>query len=105
MKSIKFKNENGETIEVKRHAKKKGIINIRHERIHPTKFGQWHEFEVRIQEPGIAESAAEAGIDLNDPRTKKLLKEIGGYMLLHFNVNYVSPAEVAQIRAAIKQLE
>ena len=104
MNPITIKNDSGETIEIKYDAE--GGIKIRHSDIDPKRWGELHEYEKRLRQPGIHDVLAANGIDISDPETRNALGDtsaLGGYMLLRGKSYIISAKEVAMIHEAIKQ--
>jgi len=108
MKSIKFNNEDGETIELRRGMD--GEIKIRHSRHNRRLFGDYHEFAGIFRHPKMKEILAKRGIDPESRKFKKGLEMIKksfspAYMQLKEESLLLSDEEVGLIRAAIPQLD
>ena len=99
MKSIILQNEFGQTIEIRR-SEKAGYFDIRHTRYDPETFGNYYEDSERVKYPPIASFLRKMQCEFDIPPG-----EGGAYAVIGRSLCFLSDAEVALIRDAIKKFD
>jgi len=94
MNPITVKNEHGETIEVKWDDD--GNLEIRHPDINKERFGKFHKFTSRINQPQVAKFVKGKGLNPDDPMVKEMLARMGGYLDID-GATYLINAEETQL--------